>query len=253
MTPESVETLKRRVVKLMSAYIENICGYSANELKRIHKRLTPCDITKEIADFFQSYTGEVLSLMKSERPEYLQRARKGDLEWFQNGGQIDSAFSCLFCCAHYGRHEIALFVIDNHREELQSDGVNLSDFLCLDLDGRMMSILCTLGSTVNTRWRNAGVAGLVERDNWESFQVLLSYYSPRMHKDEFQKNLMYYLNVSIENDSVGCFSVLLRYSPGLQDFVDVRCMIFQRKSYRISKYYGMEKTFHDRLFSALVG
>lgn len=55
-------------------------------------------------------------------------------------------------------------------------------------------------------------------------------------------------------DSIHCFHVLYKLAGvDITDSLDVRCILFKRKSYRISKYYRMEKTLGDRLFGACFG
>lgn len=255
MTPLAVEHLQRHVVVLMSSYLKFIDTRAAKELKSIYKRLTPgeAEVKKEIAAFFRSYSGEILNEKKGPKPEYLQRAKEGDLEWFRTG-RIEDAFSCLFHAARYNQYEIALFILEKYREELKYGDFSLCHFLTLDLDARMASMLCTLNKGERASWRRAMMREVIANDNATVLHVLLSYYSARLPTGELRQDLVHYLQATILCDSVHCFQVLSELAVGeIIDSLDARCMLFANKCYRISKYYRMEKTFGDQIFSACFG
>lgn len=248
VSPATMRALEERVVSLMTAYLKYLDIDSINEIKRIHRRiLTQIPyIAKEISSFFYVYEMELLDVTKFPKPMYLQKAKEGDLQWFKEGGEIGHAFSALFQAVRYGRHEVARFLVKTSKDRLATDDFSIFSFFGLPLDGEMMRLLIECNRRQKTLNRSS-VTWLIQNDRTEAFAVLLSSYS--LKTDE----LKYYLRIAIQADSLGCFRALTRYLPMVESKLEVRNLVIKNKSYRIWKYYRMEKGFADSLFEFVLG
>ena len=245
MTPAAVRALKDRVVSLMTAYLKYIDVSSADVLRRVHRRvLTQVpEVAREIRSFFCSYTKEVLDTTKSPKPLYLQKAKEGDLQWFEEGGEIANASNALFQAVRYGRHEIVRFLDKN----FALNDFSLYSFLGVYLDGEMMRLLLNMDE-VRRRdiIRRYWVADLIKDDCAEASAVFLSMRSPETD------DLRYYMQVAVRCDALGCFRVLTRYLPDAESNLDVRNLLIKNKSYRIWKYYRLDKVTTDDLLATVL-